>query len=371
MPEIGVDGQTLLNNGSVLLVGAGGLGSPVALYLAAAGVGRIGIVEFDVVDESNLQRQILHTTETVGLSKLESACARLCALNPHIQLEPHATRLTSYNALDIVREYDVVVDGTDNFATRYLLNDACSLLQKPLVYGAVHRFEGQVAVFDTHFEDARGACYRCLFPVPPPPELAPNCAELGVLGVVPGIVGMLQATEALKILLRVEERASGATLTGRMTLVDTLTMNFAELKLRKRKQCQGTAGCSLVKHLIDYDAFCGEAPEQLQKKADEIMPVELASLLASEHHPHVFLVDVRESWEREQGFIAGSEHIPLAALEQELALHLQKFQQAHQLIFYCASGKRSAQALRTAHTLGIASAKHLAGGFDTWQHDMA
>jgi adenylyltransferase/sulfurtransferase len=376
MPEIGMEGQMLLKSASVLLVGAGGLGSPAALYLAAAGVGRLGIVEYDTVDESNLQRQILHTTEAVGASKLESACARLCALNPHIQLEPHPVRLSSENALEIVRRYDVVLDGTDNFATRYLLNDACILLQKPLVYGAVHRFEGQVSVFDARLESTQGACYRCLFPTPPPAELAPNCAEVGVLGVVPGIVGMLQATEALKILLRVEERRSGEgqrlgeTLTGRMTLVDTLTMQFSELKLRKRKECQGRQGCSHVQGLIDYEEFCGqkESPARADESSiDLVMPSALASLLALQQQHPLLLVDVREAWEREVSFIAGSKHIPLAEFEQELAAHLHEFQRTESVVLYCTSGKRSAQALGIARKHGLLQTRHLAGGIAAWQ----
>src|SRR5512134_637615 len=261
MPEVTIEGQRRLKQGSVLLVGAGGLGSPAALYLAAAGVGRIGIVDFDVVDESNLQRQVLHDTSWVGRPKLESARARLSALNPHVQVETHSAALTGDNALSLLAGYDVIVDGTDNFETRYLTNDACYFLKKPNVYGSVFRFEGQASVF---WPD-RGPCYRCLYPEPPPPGLVPSCAEGGVLGILPGVVGGIQATEALKILLGV-----GEPLVGRLLLYDALAMSFEELRLRKNPACALCGENRTIRELQDYPAFCGTGRGQPEEPAAEI-----------------------------------------------------------------------------------------------------
>ena len=266
MPEVTMEGQRRLKRGSVLLVGAGGLGSPAALYLAAAGVGRIGILDFDVVDESNLQRQVLHDTSWIGKPKLESAKARLTALNPHVAIETHATALDSGNALQILANYDVVVDGTDNFETRYLTNDACYLLKKPNVYGSIFRFEGQASVF---WPD-RGPCYRCLYPEPPPPGLVPSCAEGGVLGILPGVVGGIQATEALKILLGI-----GEPLVGRLLLYDALAMSFDELKLRRDPKCPLCGENPTIRELQDYAAFCGVGRGEEAEAVEEISAGEL------------------------------------------------------------------------------------------------
>src|ERR1051325_6680936 len=263
MPEVGVDGQKKLKAGSVLCIGAGGLGSPAAMYLAAAGVGRIGIVDFDVVDFSNLQRQLLHGTSDVGRSKLDSARDRLHDANPHVKLELHATRLTSANALTIIREYDIVLDGTDNFATRYLVNDACVLLGKPNVYGSIFRFDGQASGFFAK----EGPCYRCLYPEPPPPDLVPSCAEGGVLGVLPGVVGTIQATEAIKLIAGI-----GETLIGRLLVFDALRMSFRQMRLRKDPNCAICGEHPTIASLIDYEQFCNPAT------AVEVTPAQLASL---------------------------------------------------------------------------------------------
>jgi sulfur-carrier protein adenylyltransferase/sulfurtransferase len=363
LSEIGLRGQERLAAARVLIVGAGGLGSPAALYLAAAGVGWLGLVDADVVDESNLQRQILHSTPDVGIRKVESAHKRLSALNPHIHLECYDTQLTSQNALEILRSYDIVIDGTDNFATRYLLNDACILLRKPLIFGAVYKFEGQIAVFDARVADKRGSCYRCLFPVPPPAELAPNCAEIGVLGVIPGIIGTLQATEALKLVLGL-----GEPLVGRMLLVDALSMHFSEIPIPKCKRCRGNEGCTAVSTLIDYEAFCSPpAPPLTQQPvdADAITPVELLHGINQcqfQSQPQWTLVDVREAFERESGFIERSIHIPLGELEARIG----ELSRDSPTVLYCASGVRSQQALTLLQQRGFTNIRHLAGGFRAW-----
>src|SRR5947209_1336760 len=270
LPDVGLGGQRKLKAGRILLIGAGGLGSPLALYLAAAGVGTLGLVDFDVVDVSNLQRQVLHGTKDIGRSKLESARERIHDVNPHVHVEPYETRLTSANALDIIRDYDVVIDGTDNFATRYLTNDACVLLGKPNVYGSIFRFEGQASVFATD----EGPCYRCLFPEPPPPGMVPSCAEGGVLGVLPGLVGTIQATEGIKLLLGV-----GEPLIGRLLLVDALTMQFRTVRLRKDPNCPA-CGTHEITELIDYDQFCGVVSETATVSTNEIPEITPTELVA-------------------------------------------------------------------------------------------
>src|SRR5689334_15048464 len=293
LPDVALDGQKRIKAARVLLIGAGGLGSPAALYLAAAGVGTLGLVDFDVVDVTNLQRQVLHGTSAVGQSKLESARDRIADLNPNVEVETHETRLTSANALEIMREYDVIVDGTDNFATRYLTNDACVLLGKPNVYGSIFRFEGQASIFAM----PDGPCYRCLFPNPPPPGLVPSCAEGGVLGVLPGIVGTIQATEALKLILGI-----GDTLVGRLLLVDTLGMRFHTVKVPRDPKCPA-CGTREITTLVDYEAFCGMSKDSTatEETMNEITPSELAERLRT--GKDFTLIDVREPYEWQIGRI--------------------------------------------------------------------
>jgi adenylyltransferase/sulfurtransferase len=358
LPDVGLEGQRRLKAARVLIVGAGGLGSPVALYLAAAGVGTIGVVDFDVVDVSNLQRQILHGTKDVGRSKLESARARLGDVNPHVRVETHETRLTSANALDIIGGYDIVVDGTDNFATRYLTNDACVLLGKPNVYGSILRFEGQASVFGL----ADGPCYRCLFPEPPPPGSVPSCAEGGVLGVLPGIVGTIQATETIKLILGI-----GDTLAGRLLLIDALSMQFRTVTLRKDPACPA-CGTRTITALIDYDEFCGAPVADPVHDADdviEITPRELAARLA--RHDDTFdLIDVREPGEWAIARIDGARLIPLA----QIPASLPSLDKTREIVVMCRSGVRSADAARYMQRAGFARVKNLAGGILRWSADV-
>ncbi len=352
MPEVGLEGQKKLKSASVLIIGAGGLGSPLAFYLTAAGVGRIGIVDFDVVDFSNLQRQIIHTTNDVGRSKLESAREKLYALNPNVEIETYETRLTSENALEIIKDYDIIIDGTDNFPTRYLVNDACVLLGKPNVYGSIFRFEGQASVFYAKV----GPCYRCLYQEPPPPGLVPSCAEGGVLGVLPGIIGTIQALEAIKLILGV-----GEPLIGRLLLFDALKMKFRELKLRKNPGCPICGENPTIEELIDYEAFCGVTPEQVLREAGfEITPEELRSKLESGED--IILIDVREPHEWEINRIYGSRLIPLSKLPEKV----NELDQTREIIFYCKMGGRSARAVQFLRELGFTRVKNLAGGIDAW-----
>src|SRR3954468_22101315 len=305
LPDVGIDGQRKLKAGRILLIGAGGLGSPLALYLAAAGVGTLGLVDFDVVDVSNLQRQVLHGTKDIGRPKLESARERIHDVNPHVHVELYETRLTSANALEIIGDYDIVVDGTDNFATRYLTNDACVLLGKPNVYGSIFRFEGQASVFST----PDGPCYRCLFPEPPPPGLVPNCAEGGVLGVLPGIIGSIQAAEALKLALKI-----GGSLAGRLLLVDALGMSFRTVTLRRDPSCPA-CGTRTITELMDYDQFCGApgaAPDRDENEVVEITPRELAARLLEA--ADLDLIDVREPGEWDIAHLHGARLVPLGTL---------------------------------------------------------
>jgi len=335
LPEVGEAGQEALKRGSVLIVGAGGLGSPVGLYLAAAGVGRIGIVDFDEVDASNLHRQVLYGTSDVGRPKLEAARARLHDLNSEIAIDTHSAALTSENALEILANYDVVVDGTDNFPTRYLVNDACVLLGKPNVYGSIFRFEGQASVFSAQ----DGPCYRCLYPEPPPPHLVPSCAEGGVLGVLPGVIGTIQATETIKLLTGI-----GETLIGRLLLFDALQMSFRTLRLRQQHDAHAA-----ITQLIDYDMFCNPATEH------EVTPEQLRA--------EAVVVDVREQYEWDAGHIDGARHVPLADLPHRLS----ELPRDTDLVFYCQTGGRSARALDLAREAGLKRAKHLRGGFAAWK----
>jgi len=332
LPEVGEAGQEKLKAASVLIVGAGGLGSPVALYLAAAGVGRIGLVDFDDVDASNLHRQVLYGTSNVGQRKVDVAQARLQDLNPDITIDKHAAALTSDNALGIIEKYDVIVDGTDNFSTRYLVNDACVLLGKPNVYGSIFRFEGQASVFAA--ED--GPCYRCLYPEPPPPHLVPSCAEGGVLGVLPGVIGTIQATETIKLITGI-----GETLVGRLLLFDALRMSFRTLRL-KQQHDQHAA----ITQLIDYDQFCNPANlHEVTQFADDAV-----------------VVDVREQYEWDAGHIDGARLMPLG----ELPNRLNELPRDADVVFYCQTGGRSARALDVARDAGLTRAKHLRGGYTGW-----
>lgn len=353
LPEVGLAGQQRLKAARVLVVGAGGLGSPAALYLAAAGVGTLGIADGDTLELSNLQRQILHTTSGIGQNKALLAEKHLHALNPHITLTTHQTVVTCDNAVELIQPYDVIIDGTDNFATRYLLNDACGLARKPLVYGSVFRFAGQVSIFDAE----RGGCYRCLYPTPPPPELAPNCAEGGVLGVLAGIVGTLQAAEALKIVLGI-----GETLHRRLLLVDALTMNFTTLTLPRNPYCALCGEAPSIHDLQDYDAFCNPSTAAEQSTALDLLPFEISARELQSEVGNYLIIDVREAHERIISAIEGSLHIPLGELENRLE---EIAAETKPILFYCQSGKRSAQALLKAFSHNI-KAKHLRGGINAW-----
>jgi adenylyltransferase/sulfurtransferase len=355
MPEVTIEGQRKLKRGSVLLVGAGGLGSPAALYLAAAGVGRLGILDFDVVDESNLQRQIVHDTSWIGKPKLDSAKARLNGLNPHVLVETHPTALDSSNALQIMAGYDVIVDGTDNFETRYLTNDACYLLKKPNVYGSIFRFEGQASVF---WPD-RGPCYRCLYPEPPPPGLVPSCAEGGVLGILPGVVGGIQATEALKILLGI-----GEPLVGRLLLYDALGMRFEELKLRRDPKCPLCGENPTIKELQDYAAFCGIGRGEEAEAVEEIAAAELKRRLDAGDPLEV--IDVREPHEFAIAKIPGTRLIPLGSLSE----HLHELDTARTYVVHCKSGVRSAKAIGQLRRVGFKRLLNLKGGILAWSKEV-
>lgn len=361
MPEVALAGQKKLKTASVLLVGAGGLGSPLALYLAAAGIGRIGLVDYDVVDATNLQRQVIHGTKAIGRSKLESAKERMLDLNPFIQVDTYETVLTSENALDILRDYDVIVDGTDNFPTRYLVNDACVLLGKPNVYGSIFRFEGQVSVFYAK----EGPCYRCLFPTPPPPGLVPSCAEGGVLGILPGTIGTLQATETIKLILGI-----GEPLIGRLLLYDALQMRFEEVKLRKNPKCPVCGENPTVTQLIDYEAFCGMPAHDREDGSGlasewEITPRELKERL--ERGERIVIVDVREPHEWDIAHIEGARLIPLG----ELAARVHELDSADQIVLHCKTGARSARALEFLRGIGFRKLKNLKGGINAWAREVA
>ncbi len=363
MPEVGVDGQRRLKAGSVLCIGAGGLGSPAAMYLAAAGVGRIGVVDFDVVDFSNLQRQIIHGTSSVGKTKLQSAKERLLDINPNIQVDTYETALSSDNALELFAPYDVILDGTDNFPTRYLTNDACVLLGKPNAYGSIFRFEGQASVFATK----DGPCYRCLYPEPPPPGLVPSCAEGGVLGVLPGVIGVIQATETIKLLTGI-----GEPLIGRFMIYDALRMKFRELKLRKDPDCPVCGTNPTVTKLIDYEEFCGlrpsvEAEAQAAVAANqgstsqtEISSIELKQRM--DRGEKLVIVDVREPNEYQINRIPGAQLIPLGEIPRRYA----ELEEADEIIVHCKMGGRSAKAADYLRTVGFKRVLNLKGGILDW-----
>jgi sulfur-carrier protein adenylyltransferase/sulfurtransferase len=357
MPEVGVEGQLKLKAGKVLCIGAGGLGSPAALYLAAAGVGTIGIVDFDVVDYSNLQRQVIHGTPDVGRSKLASAKDRLLALNPHITIETYETALSSKNALELFKPYDVILDGTDNFPTRYLVNDACVLLGKPNTYGSIFRFEGQASVFAAK----DGPCYRCLYPEPPPPGLVPSCAEGGVLGVLPGVIGTIQATEAVKLLMGI-----GEPLIGRFLIYDALRMKFRELKLKKDPDCPVCGTHPTVRELIDYEQFCGVAPAPPEgtvtadTNETETTVTDLKRKMDAKED--FFLLDVREPNEYKIGKIPGSTLIPLG----EVPKRVSEIPRDKEIIVHCKMGGRSAKAAAFLRQQGYTRVKNLKGGILAW-----
>ncbi len=358
LPEVGMEGQKKLKASSVLCIGAGGLGSPVAMYLAAAGVGTLGLVDFDVVDYSNLQRQILHGTPDVGRPKLQSAKDRLKALNPGVEIRTFETALTSQNALEIFKDFDVIVDGTDNFPTRYLVNDACVLLNKPNAYGSIFRFEGQASVFGTK----EGPCYRCLYPEPPPPGLVPSCAEGGVLGVLPGIVGCIQANETLKLLLGI-----GEPLIGRFLVFDALKTKFRELKLRKDPDCPVCGTHPTVTALIDYDQFCGVTPASQEpalandtEVSQEITVLELKA--RRDRGEDLFVLDVREPHEYEINRIPGSTLIPLGELPERFT----ELDANREIVAQCKSGMRSARAASFLREHGFKNVKNLKGGILAW-----
>ncbi len=351
MPEVTMAGQKRLKAARVLMVGTGGLGAPLGLYLAAAGVGTLGLVDFDDVEASNLQRQVIHGTGDVGRSKLDSARDRIKDVNPHVNVETYETSLTSENALDIFRNYDIVVDGTDNFPTRYLVNDACAMLGMPNVYGSIFRFEGQATVFDS----TRGPCYRCLYPEPPPPGLVPSCAEGGVLGVLPGLVGTIQATETIKLIL-----GEGEPLLGRLLLVDALSMNFRELNLRKNPDCPVCGENPTVTELIDYEAFCGVDGEETAETGAEISPQQLKERLNAGEE--LTLLDVREPFELDISELDNAKHIPLGELPQRL----HELNPADEIVAVCRVGGRSAEAVELLREAGFGKLRNLYGGINGW-----
>ena len=353
MPEVGLEGQGALKASSVLIIGAGGLGTPSATYLAAAGVGRIGIVDFDDIERSNLHRQVLYSEQDVGKSKVEVAKQRLLEINPNVSIELHKVRLDSSNALDILRNYDVIIDGADNFPTRYLVNDACVLLGKPSVYASIYRFEGQASVFYAK----EGPCYRCLYPEPPPPGLVPSCAEGGVLGILPGIMGCIQAAEAIDLIL-----GNGTPLIGRLLLFNALNMRFEEFKLKKNPECPVCGQNPTVKELIDYEAVCG-IEDELDSEFD--LPVQ-ALKQALVEKKNVFILDVREPFEYEIAHIEGSKLIPLGQLTQRV----NELDTADQIVVYCHTGVKSAQAVRFLNDLGFKKVKNLKGGIRAWTREI-
>jgi adenylyltransferase/sulfurtransferase len=358
LPEVGLAGQKKIKAASVLCIGAGGLGSPIAMYLAAAGIGKLGLVDFDTVDYSNLQRQILHTDADVGRPKTESAKETIHGINPNVEVVLHNTRITSENALDLIRPYDIVVDGTDNFPTRYLTNDACVLLKKPNVYGSIFRFEGQASVFAPHLG---GPCYRCLYPEPPPPGMVPSCAEGGVLGVLPGIIGCLQAAEILKLAI-----GRGSSLVGRLLLFNALELKFRELKLRRDPQCPLCGEHPTIKELIDYEQFCGITPEaEPAANPDEVTVQDMKQALA---HPAlgIKVVDVREPDEYEIAHVNGVPLLPLS----ELPNRFTELDPNQQYYLHCKGGVRSLKAVSFLKQQGFKYVKSVKGGISAWSDEI-
>ncbi|HKY29972.1 MAG TPA: molybdopterin-synthase adenylyltransferase MoeB [Pyrinomonadaceae bacterium] len=358
MPEVGLQGQRRLKAASVLMIGTGGLGAPLGMYLAAAGVGRLGLVDFDVVDASNLQRQIIHGTKDVGRRKVESARDRLSDINPHIDIETHETRLTSQNALNLFKNYDVIVDGTDNFPTRYLVNDACVLLKKPNVYGSIFRFEGQASVFWAE----RGPCYRCLYPEPPPPGLVPSCAEGGVLGVLPGIIGAIQANETIKIILQAQD-----ILVSRLLIFDAWQMKFRELKLQKDPSCPSCGENPTIKELIDYEEFCGLRAEPASEpdQLEEITATDLKHRIDS--GDDIQIIDVREPHEYEIARIPGTSLIPLAHVTNRM----DEIDHSRETVVHCKMGGRSAKAIAALKRAGFRGRLiNLKGGITAWSDEV-
>jgi len=353
MPEVAMDGQLKLKQAKVLLVGTGGLGAPLGLYLAAAGVGRIGLVDFDVVDATNLQRQVIHGTKDIGRKKLDSAAERMLDINPHIRIDRYEVALSSENALEILRDYDIVVDGTDNFPTRYLVNDACVLLGKPNVYGSIFRFEGQATVFAF----PGGPCYRCLYPEPPPPGLVPSCAEGGVLGILPGTIGVIQATETVKLILGI-----GEPLVGRLMLYDALAMRFRELKLRRNPECPVCGDNRTIHELIDYHQFCGvpRDGEEMYVTSGDIDALDVKAKFDSGER--FVLLDVREPHEYQICRIEGSRLVPLG----ELPKRVHEFDSADEIVAHCKSGMRSAKAVEFLKQAGFRKVRNLRGGILAW-----
>ncbi len=357
MPEVALDGQKKLKTARVLTVGTGGLGSPLALYLAAAGVGTLGVVDFDVVDESNLQRQIIHGTSDVGRPKIESARDRITDMNPNVHVEAYEEALTSENALDIFKDYDVIVDGTDNFPTRYLVNDACVLLGKPNVYGSIFRFEGQASVFYAK----EGPCYRCLYPEPPPPGLVPSCAEGGVLGILPGAIGTIQATETVKLILGI-----GDPLIGRLLLYDALGMSFRQMKLRRDPNCPVCGENPTVTELIDYQEFCGIPQANAQEAANEVPEISVQDLKQKlDNGESVNVLDVREPHEYEVANI-GARLIPLGELPQRLV----ELDQDENFAIHCKTGGRSARAVKLLQDAGFQNVYNVQGGINAWSEEI-
>ena len=358
IPEVGLEGQRKLKNSSVLIIGTGGLGSPVSLYLAAAGVGRIGLVDYDVVDSSNLQRQVIHGTSTLGKLKVESARAKLLDLNPDIQVDVYNEPYTSENALRIAADYDIILDGTDNFPTRYLTNDVAVFLGKPNVYASIYRFDGQVSVFYAK----EGPCYRCLFPEPPPPGLVPSCAEGGVLGVLPGTIGTIQATEALKVLLGI-----GEPLIGKLLLYNALDMSFDFVKLKKNPNCRVCGPNADIKELIDYEEFCGVPNHDHEEgSAGETWDISVTDLAERVKTNHLKLIDVREPHELEISRLPNATNIPLG----QLAARLSELDSAEDMVLFCKSGARSTRALELLTSAGFKKVKNLKGGINAWAREV-
>ena len=359
LPEVGLAGQKKICSTSVVCIGAGGLGSPIAMYLAAAGIGKIGLVDFDTVDFSNLQRQIIHSTNNVGRSKGESARETILGINPNVDVVLHNTRITSENALEILAQYDIVVDGTDNFPTRYLTNDACVLLKKPNVYGSIFRFEGQASVFAPHLN---GPCYRCLYPEPPPPGMVPSCAEGGVLGVLPGIIGTIQATEILKLAL-----GKGSSLIGRLLLFNALEMKFREVRLRRDPQCPLCGENPTITKLIDYEMFCGITPPSATPASnpDEVTVQEMKKALETPSLG-IKVIDVREPDEYQIAHIDGVPLIPLGVLPQRFT----ELDPNQQIYIHCKSGGRSMRALHFLREQGFKYVKSVKGGINAWSDEI-